>query len=144
MALGAVAVLLVQFGFGSAVNLFVTIPSRHPGAHPSNYLAGSWSGVIWAMSHGAFSLVVHAILGLVLVLMAISIVVRATRMKDVRMNTWAILGLLFIVGAGFNGASFLDYNKNVSSFVMALLGFASIASYAIMLYSLSSTQSSSD
>jgi hypothetical protein len=144
MALGAVLALLIEASFGIAVNLFVTIPPQHTGAHPSNYLTGSWNSVIWAMSHGAVSLVVHAILGFILALMSISIVVRATHLKNAWMNTWAILGLLFIVGAGFNGASFLDYNKNVSSFVMALLAFASIASYAIMIYLLASTQSSGD
>lgn len=38
----AMALLLsVQFVLGMATNLFISIPNGHPGAHPSNYLAGS-------------------------------------------------------------------------------------------------------
>jgi len=44
----------------------------------------------------------------------------------------AVLGALFILGAGFNGASFLNYNKDANSYVMALL-FAAVLCYIIIL-----------
>jgi hypothetical protein len=49
---------------------------------------------------------------------------------------WSILGALSTVGAGFNGASFLDYSKNASSFVMAILAFGALASFSVVLYAL--------
>jgi hypothetical protein len=41
-----------------------------------------------------------------------------------------------VIGAGFNGASFLDFNDNISSLIMALLAFGAIACYAIALFAL--------
>jgi len=140
MSLGAVLALLVQSGFGVAVNLYVTIPKHHAGANPSNYFSGSMRSLVWAMSHGRASLVVHAVLGIVLLLMAISIVVRAALLKSAWITVWSLLGLLLVVGAGFNGASFLDYHKDLSSFIMALLTFGATACYAIMIYLLATTE----
>lgn len=134
MALSAVFALLVQSGFGVAVNLYTSIPKHHSGANPSNYLTGSFHSVLWSIVHGTSSLVIHAVLGILLVLMSISIVVKAFSLRSTSITIWSVLGLLFIVGAGFNGASFLDYNKNVSSLVMALLTFGAIACYVIITY----------
>jgi hypothetical protein len=39
--------------------------------------------------------------------------------------------------AGFNGASFLDFNKDISSLIMALLAFAAIGSYVVAAFLLS-------
>src|SRR5476649_763749 len=47
---------------GMVVNLYVTIPPRHSGAHPSNYLIGSFHSVAWASAHGAGALAIHAAL----------------------------------------------------------------------------------
>lgn len=46
MLFGAVPTILVQASLGMAVNLFVTVPIRHPGSKPSNYLAGSYHSVV--------------------------------------------------------------------------------------------------
>jgi hypothetical protein len=40
--LGTLVFLIVQFLLGMAVNLFVTIPTNHPGANPPEYFGG-WS-----------------------------------------------------------------------------------------------------
>jgi hypothetical protein len=32
-----------------------------------------------------------------------------------------VLAVLLVIGAGFNGASFLDFSTNISSLIMALL-----------------------
>ncbi len=41
----------------------------------------------------------------------------------------AVLGALTIIGAGFNGASFLNYNDAVSSLIMAALWALALACY---------------
>jgi hypothetical protein len=41
----------------------------------------------------------------------------------------SVLGLLFIVGAGFNGTSFLNYGHAVSSFIMAAVWALATACY---------------
>jgi hypothetical protein len=45
MLLGAIVLVLAQAAVGMAVNLYVTVHARHPGAHPSNYLSGSFDSV---------------------------------------------------------------------------------------------------
>ncbi len=44
--------------------------------------------------------------------------------------------MLLIVGARFNGASFLDFNENVSSLIMALLFAAAARCYIALIYRL--------
>jgi hypothetical protein len=133
-AIGAVISICLEAGLGMFVNLFVTIPRHHSGSSPSEYLRGSYHSVAWAISHGAIALVIHAVLGLLLAVMVIGIVVRSLILGRRAMATWSILGALCTIGAGFNGASFLDYDKNVSSYLMAVLTLASILCFAVVLY----------
>jgi hypothetical protein len=132
-ALGAVVLVLIQASIGMVVNLDVTIPDRHPGARPSNYFSGSASSIGWAISHGAPALAIHVALGLALVIIVIGVAVRAFAVPSRPVRAWSILGALLVIGAGFNGASFLDFNNDVSSLIMALLAFAAVACYAIVL-----------
>ncbi len=131
-ALGAVVLVLIQASVGMVVNLDVTIPD-HPGARPSNYLSGSASSIGWAISHGAPALAIHVTLGLALVIIVIGVAVRAFAVPSTPVRAWSILGALLVIGAGFNGASFLDFNNDISSLIMALLAFAAVACYAIVL-----------
>jgi hypothetical protein len=121
------------------VNLYVTIPDDHPGAHPSSYFAGSFHSVIWAIAHGTPALAVHAVLGLALVLMALSVAVRSLASGSRSISVWAILAGLLVIGAAFNGASFLDFNNDISSLIMALLAFGGVGCYAVVLFLLVST-----
>lgn len=134
MAFSAIAALLVQAGLGMVANLYVSIPAHHAGAHPGNYFSGSLRSVGWAIAHGATSLAIHAALGVLLVFMAISVVVRALSLRKKWASAWSTLALLLIIAAGFNGASFLDFNSNISSLLMALFAFGAAASYAAMLF----------
>jgi hypothetical protein len=132
--LGAVLLVVVQSAVGTAVNLYVTVPSRHPGAHAGNYFAGSYNSVTWAIAHGQAALAIHAALGLALVVFVIGAAVRAIRSRRPAIAFWSVLGGLLVVGAGFNGSSFLDFGNNVSSLIMALLALGAIACYATALF----------
>jgi hypothetical protein len=136
---GAVLLILVQSGLGMYLNLFVTISPSHPGANPSNYLSGSGRSLLWSVEHGGAALVVHAVLGVLLGLMVIGIVARALRCPRQSVWLWSIFGALMVVGAGFNGASFLDYNKDASSLIMALLAFGAAACFVAVLFLLLDT-----
>jgi hypothetical protein len=81
LILGAVLSVLAEAGIGMVVNLYVTIPSRHPGEHPSDYSAGSFQSVNWAIAHGAEALSVHATLGIVLVLTVLGVAIDAFRLR---------------------------------------------------------------
>ena len=132
--LAALLLVLIQAGIGMVVNLFVTIPTQHPGARAANYFSGSVSSIGWALSHGAAALAIHATVGLVLGLMVIGVAVQSFRVASRPVRAWSIAGALLVIGAGFNGASFLDFNHDVSSLIMALLAFAAAACYAVILF----------
>jgi hypothetical protein len=84
--------------------------------------------------HGQLPLQVHAALGLLLVLGALVMVVLAVISHRRAWVIASIVGAIGVVGAGFNGGSFLNYGHDFSSMLMAL-GFAvAIGSYAVGLY----------
>jgi hypothetical protein len=134
MTLFAAVLVLAQTAIGMVVNLDVTIPSKHPGGHPADYLSGSLQSVGWAIGHSALALAIHALLGLALVAVAATLAVRALRLRRRSVRALSVLAALLIVGAGFNGASFLDFNTNASSLVMALLALGALLCYVVGLY----------
>jgi len=130
-ALGA---LIVQFLLGTVVNLFIKIPADHPGANPPEYFGGVVTSVSWAILHGGLWLTLHAVWGLVLVLAALGTLVQAIRLRGGGRITLAALGFVGVLGAGFNGGSFLNYHADFSSMLMAV-GFAlAMSAYVALLY----------
>ena len=118
-----------QFLAGMAVNLFVRIPAAHPGANASNYFAGALAGIAWGLLHASALLQLHVFLGAVIWLLAIWVVVRVWRL-GARSVVWAaVLGWTGLTGAGFNGASFINYGHNLSSFLMAAAMLLAAVSY---------------
>jgi heme A synthase len=134
-AFGLLIALLVQFGLGMYVNLFAHIPLNHPGHRAKNFFVGSYHSVTGAETspHAPLILAFHAGLGLLLVLGSLWLAVLAIRGRRAGLVWAAVLGALFILGAGFNGASFLNYNEDANSFVMALLFAAAVLCYIVLL-----------
>jgi hypothetical protein len=62
------------------------------------------------------------------------VAVRAVVLRPRWVRLTSILGALLVIGAGFNGASFLDFNDNVSSLLMALLALGALSCYMVGLY----------
>ncbi|MGH7861455.1 MAG: hypothetical protein ACRENM_06770 [Candidatus Dormibacteraceae bacterium] len=134
MALAILILLALQFLFGMVVNLFVTIPKHHPGSNPPEYFGGVVRSVDWAILQGPRWLTAHALLGLLLLLMAIILLVFGARSGRSSLLWTGILGLVGVLGAGFNGGSFLNYHEDFSSMLMSG-GFAlAVGSYATMLF----------
>jgi len=123
--------LAAQFLIGMVVNLYVQIPSVHPGTRTSNYFQGVGQGVVWVLGQGSLSLVVHAALGLILALISIFLIGFAIA---ARKRVWIFLsvaGWIGIVGAGFNGVSFLNYGHDFSSLLMSVGFLLAMISYTI-------------
>lgn len=138
MTLVAAVLVVIQVAIGMVVNLYVTVPAHHPGAHPANYFSGSFHSVIWAIGSGAISLAVHGAFGLTLILFAIAVAVRAVRLRTGWAAVSSVLAAMLVIGAGFNGASFLDFGgQNISSLLMALLALGALCCYLLALYLLS-------
>jgi uncharacterized membrane protein YhaH (DUF805 family) len=143
MILATNVLIIVQTGIGMVVNLYAAIPLNHPGAGASEYFTGSFHSVAWAISHGTAALAIHATLGLALAVLVVGVAVRASRLRRRAVSAWSILAALLVLGAGFNGASFLDYNHTISSLLMALFALSSLCCYSVVIYLLSSTASES-
>ena len=127
--LAACFLLLAQYLLGMVVNVFVVLPGRHPGANAADYFSGAASGVAWVVADGPAWAAAHAAFGLALVVAAI-VGVALTWGKGSRAGTaLAIVGALAVIGAGFNGASFLDYGHAFSSMIMAGLWALALAAY---------------
>ena len=78
-------------------------------------------GPAWAAAHAAF--------GLALVLAAFASIVLTRRHGGRMALALSVLGALAILGAGFNGASFLNYGHDFSSMIMAGLWALALACY---------------
>jgi hypothetical protein len=128
-------ILAVQFLLGMEVNLFVTIPTNHPGANPPEYFSGVFNSVAWAVtsSSSPFWLLLHASMGLVLAVLTIALLISAIVSRKGSWIAIAIVGLIGVVGAGFNGGSFLNYNEDISSMLMSLGFILAIMTYSIGL-----------
>lgn len=114
----ACLLLLVQFLLGMAVNLYVVLPASHPGASASDYFTGAASGLAWVIPDGPVWAGVHAAFGLALVVAAFA-GIALTRHSSRAAMALSVLGALAILGAAFNGVSFLNYGHDFSSMIMA-------------------------
>lgn len=130
----ALVMLIGQFLLGMAVNLFVKIPTDHPGANPPEYFSGVAQSVTWAILNGNLLLAIHAGFGLVLVIAAVGTLLQAILNRRRGIVVSAAFGFIGVLGAGFNGGSFLNYHQDFSSMLMAT-GFAiAVVSYSVGLY----------
>ncbi len=128
------ALLSLQFLFGMLTNLFVAIPKEHPGAQAPHYFAGVIRGVGWALASSRLLLAAHVATGMVLELLAIALVVVAARSRQ-RLWIWvALVGWLGVTGAGFNGASFINYGHDFSSMIMAACFLLAAIAYDLALH----------
>ncbi len=124
----ACLLLLIQYLLGMVVNLYVVLPGRHPGTGAHDYFTGAASGLRWVIAQGPPWAAAHAALGLALVLAAVASIALTRGNGRPALGT-SVLGALAIVGAGFNGVSFLDYGHAFSSMIMAGLWALALACY---------------
>lgn len=132
---GLVIGLLAQYLLGMAVNLFVKIPASHPGAEPPEYFSGVVQSVAWAVTDGGgLWLTLHAGLGLLLVVGALTAILQSIGSRDRAAVATTVVGFVCVLGAGFNGGSFLNYGEDFSSMIMASLFAVAVGSYAFGVY----------
>ncbi|HEY5319677.1 MAG TPA: hypothetical protein VIJ76_02265 [Galbitalea sp.] len=110
----------LQFVAGMVLNLFVKLTTHHPGTVSGDYFSRSWASLVWALSGGGgWTLVVHAGIAVILFLGALALFLRSFGRRG-RGWRWASgLVAFFTLGALFNGLSFLDFNEDFSSMIMA-------------------------
>ena len=117
--MGAAVMLIVQFGLGVGVNLYVTLP-RHK----------SFLSTVF----GSGALAAHAIVAVLLLGAAIAALVRAIRAR--RAIVFTAVGLAAILAAASAGAAFVGSASNRESLVMALATAVAMLSYLAAVFSL--------
>lgn len=112
--------LALQFILGMILNLFVTLPDKHPG-QAGNYFARSGHTFTWAITlGGGIALFLHVLVAIGILAHSIIFVVRAVKLGSKRWIWVGSIGLIGILAAFSNGLSFLDYNRDANSFIMAV------------------------
>jgi len=109
-SLAALIMLVLQYGLGIYLNLYVAIPASD--AHASLFRE---------IAIAPLTLTVHALLGLALIGTAILLVVRAIGLRDRLLAVLAAAGLAAIGGAFGAGEMFVRNGQSSASLAMAIL-----------------------
>lgn len=110
----------VQFLAGMTLNLFVTIPGSHPGTTGNDYFVRSGHSLVWTLSGGGgIALAIHVYIAIGLLLGSVALFVRSLRARDKLWSWCSGIASIFTLGALFNGLSFVDFNQDISSMIMA-------------------------
>ncbi|MBV9383499.1 MAG: hypothetical protein JOY82_05815 [Streptosporangiaceae bacterium] len=119
--MGAAVLLIVQFGIGMGINLYVTLPQ-----HKS----------FFSTVFGQAAVAVHAIVALLLLGASISALVRAIRAGNQTVITLTAVGLVAILVAAGSGAIFVNNGSNGASLAMALATAVAMFSYLAAVFTL--------
>jgi hypothetical protein len=122
----AVVILAVEYGLGIWVNLYGPLPVSDRGASIA-------IGFARAIGKGPVGLSVHALLGAILIVSALTAVVRAVLVRRPALIGATAAGLAAVVMAAFSGASFVGDGSNSSSMGMAVAAGVAVAAYALVL-----------
>ena len=127
VSLAALTMLVVQYGLGIILNLYIAVPASD--AH---------AGLTQEIANGPLMLTAHALLGLGLIGAALVLLVRAVRLEDRVIAVLAAAGLTAIGGAFASGEIFVRNGQNGASLAMALLTGVAMLCYIAALTRVSS------
>jgi hypothetical protein len=122
-SLAVLALLVVEYGLGMYVNLYVTVP-----------LADHGHSVRSAIANGPAMLSIHAVIGLLLGLGALGVLAQAVIIRHPGAIALSAAGLLALAFASVTGASFTGSGDRVDSMAMSVLTGAGLLCYAANLY----------
>ena len=118
VCVAALIMLVVQYGLGIFLNLYVAVPASD--AH---------AGIFTEIATAPLALTVHALLGLALIGTAILLVVRAVSVGDRLLSGLASAGLTAIGGAFGAGEIFVRNGMPGASLAMAVLTGVALLCY---------------
>jgi hypothetical protein len=135
------AILLIQFGLGMWINLFISIPQNHPGADAPNFVVGFFQSVVWGIAQGGLLVAIHIVLGLTVVTFhpVLGILPLSVQWGPRGSVLCGATAAILAPVAAVSGAAYLTYHQDLYSLLMAL-GFGGVVlCYTISLYVLSRT-----
>jgi hypothetical protein len=122
LCLTALIALVVQFGLGMILNLYITIPASDQNA-----------GFVQEVKTAPLILTIHVLLGIALICAAGVLFIRAIGDRDRVMIAMTATGLAAILGAYAAGEVFVRNGQNSESLTMAILTGVALLSYIGML-----------
>ena len=130
-SLGTSIGLLIQYGLGMWVNLYITVPARdHGGGVPA--------AIGRSLANGPGALAAHSGIGLLITLGSIVLVVRAVQARSRVTIVTSSINLVAVAGAAASGAAFVDNGRASASLTMALLTGVALLCQVVNLYVLGS------
>jgi hypothetical protein len=105
------------------VNLFVTLPRQDHGA-----------GLGAAIGNGPAAVSIHAVLGLALTVLALAVAIHAAIIRHSGIIALAVIGLIALGSAVFNGIRFASTGQNSTSIIMAMAWAAAMLCYLSILF----------
>jgi hypothetical protein len=118
VALAALIMLVVQYGVGIILNLYIPVPA-----------SDTHAGITQEIASGPAMLTLHALLGLGLIGAAVVLLVRAVRLEDRVIALLAAAGLTAIGAAFASGEIFVHNGQPGASLAMALLTGVALLCY---------------
>ena len=132
-SIGLLSMLAVQFVLGMILNPFVTLPKPHPGTS-GGFFERAVHSFGWALTNGGgIALTLHVLVAIGLLIGSITMVVRAVAVKSRPWLITSIIGALSVITALTNGLSFIGYDRDTDSFMMAIGYIVAVVSYTIAL-----------
>lgn len=122
---GALTMLILQFVLGTSYAVYGTAPA-------SGKPVGMFSSPLLA---------IHVILGILIILAAIMLIVRAAQAKEIPAIVTSVVGFLAVAGAFYAGMSFAGNGNDGTSFFMALATGVAMLCYGANLVILRGKQS---
>ena len=129
----AVVILLIEYGLGIWINLYGHLPASDHGANIP-------TGFARAIANGPVGLSIHALLGVVLIVSAVTALVRSVLIHRPALIAVTVLGLVAIVVGASSGATFVGKGDNASSMTMAIAAGVAIGAYTLVLLISASAQ----
>jgi hypothetical protein len=134
-SLDAVVMLLIEYGLGIWVNLYVQVPAENHGK-------GAFAAFGAAVAHGPVALAVHAVLGTLLLVTAIALIVRAALARKTAATVIGAVAFLAMLTAWLSGARFVGDGAAGASFGMAIATGVALLSYVVILFAPGLTEGS--
>ena len=125
--LAALVVLLLQYGLGIGANLYGTLPASDHGKSIFPAFAA-------AITNGPGIVIAHAVLGTLLLIGAVTVLIRAVRSHLLPLISLAALALAAIIAAWLSGARFVGTTTNGASLAMAIATAVAILAYVLILF----------
>jgi hypothetical protein len=122
-SLAVLVLLVLEYGIGMYVNLYVTVPGADHGG-----------GLGAAIANGPAVLSLHAVIGPLLALGALGVLVRAAVLRRWAVAATSAAGLFAIAFAAVTGIAFASTGDAADSMAMSVMTGVALVCYAAILY----------